>query len=305
MSTNSKIVVIGSSNTDMIVKSDHLPLPGETVVGGKFFTAPGGKGANQAVAAARLGGNVSFVAKVGKDQFGDAAIENYRKEGMDTQYVTRSTGSASGVALILVDGKGENSIAVASGANSDLSKNDIDAAAEQIKNASIVLMQLESPVDTVLYAAKMAAEGGATVVLNPAPASAIPEEMYRYLYAVTPNETESELLTGVKVEDEASALKASEVFIGRGVKKVVITLGSKGAFVNDGGNTYMVPARKVKAVDTTAAGDTYNGAMCVALAEGKSLKEALEFATKASAIAVTRMGAQPSVPTREEVDSLI
>jgi len=305
MSSNSKIVVIGSSNTDMIVKSDHLPLPGETVVGGTFFTAPGGKGANQAVAAARLGGDVSFVAKVGKDQFGDAAIENYRKEGMDTQYVTRSAGSASGVALILVDGKGENSIAVASGANADLSEKDIDDAAEQIKKASIVLMQLESPVDTVLYAAKMAAEGGATVVLNPAPAAPIPEEMYRYLYAVTPNETESEILTGVKVEDEASALKASEVFISRGVKKVVITLGSKGAFVNDGGNSYMVPARKVKAVDTTAAGDTYNGAMCVALAEGKTLKEALEFATKASAIAVTRMGAQPSVPTREEVDSLI
>jgi len=305
MSTDSKIVVIGSSNTDMIVKSDHLPLPGETVVGGKFFTAPGGKGANQAVAAARLGGDVSFVAKVGKDQFGDAAIENYSKEGMDTRYVTRSAGSASGVALILVDGKGENSIAVASGANADLSKDDIDAAAEQIKNASIVLMQLESPVDTVLYAAKMAAERGAMVVLNPAPAAPIPEEMYRYLYAVTPNETESEILTGVKVEDEASALKASEVFISRGVKKVVITLGSKGAFVNDGGNSYMVPARKVKAVDTTAAGDTYNGAMCVALAEGKSLREALEFATKASAIAVTRMGAQPSVPTREEVDSLI
>lgn len=304
MNTKASIVVIGSSNTDMIVKSDHLPLPGETVLGGKFTTAPGGKGANQAVAAARLGGDVTFVAKVGEDQFGDAAIDNYQKDGINTQYVTRSAGSASGVALILVDGKGENSIAVASGANADLSIKDIDDASDKIRSASIVLMQLESPMDTVLYAAKMASQAGAAVILNPAPAATLPEEMYSYLYAVTPNETESEILTGVKVVDEESARKASEVFISRGVKKVVITLGSKGAFVNDGEASYMVPARKVKAVDTTAAGDTYNGAMCVALAEGKTLKEALEFATKASAIAVTRMGAQPSVPTREEVDSL-
>jgi len=304
MKESKSIVVIGSSNTDMIVKSDHLPLPGETVLGGKFTTASGGKGANQAVAAARLGGEVTFVAKVGRDQFGDAAIENYRRDGMDTRYVTRSADSASGVALILVDGKGENSIAVASGANADLSRKDIDDASERIRNASIVLMQLESPMDTVLYAAKMASQAGAAVILNPAPAATLPEEIYSYLYAVTPNETESEILTGVKVVDEESARKASEVFISRGVKKVVITLGSKGAFVNDGESSYMVPARKVKAVDTTAAGDTYNGAMCVAIAEGKTLKEALEFATKASAIAVTRMGAQPSVPTREEVDSL-
>lgn len=304
MNTKASIVVIGSSNTDMIVKSDHLPLPGETVLGGKFTTAPGGKGANQAVAAARLGGDVTFVAKVGEDQFGDAAIDNYQKDGINTQYVTRSAGSASGVALILVDGKGENSIAVASGANADLSIKDIDDASDKIRSASIVLMQLESPMDTVLYAAKMASQAGAAVILNPAPAATLPEEMYSYLYAVTPNETESEILTGVKVVDEESARKASDVFISRGVKKVVITLGSKGAFVNDGEASYMVPARKVKAVDTTAAGDTYNGAMCVALAEGKTLKEALEFATKASAIAVTRMGAQPSVPTREEVDSL-
>jgi len=304
MNQRNSIVVIGSSNTDMIVKSDHLPLPGETVLGGKFTTAPGGKGANQAVAAARLGGDVTFVAKVGADQFGDAAVSNYAKDGMDTTYVTRSAESASGIALILVDEKGENSISVASGANADLSIRDIDDAKAVIQNAAIVLMQLESPMETVLYAAKVAYEGGAKVVLNPAPAAPIPEEMYQYLDAVTPNETESEILTGVKVEDEPSALKASEVFIGRGVKRVVITLGSKGAFVNDAGDSYMVPARKVKAVDTTAAGDTYNGAMCVALAEGKPLKEALEFATKASAIAVTRMGAQPSIPSREEVDSI-
>jgi len=304
MNQRNSIVVIGSSNTDMIVKSDHLPLPGETVLGGKFTTAPGGKGANQAVAAARLGGDVTFVAKVGADQFGDAAVSNYAKDGMDTTYVTRSAESASGIALILVDEKGENSISVASGANADLSIRDIDDAKAVIQNAAIVLMQLESPMETVLYAAKVAYEGGAKVVLNPAPAAPIPEEMYQYLDAVTPNETESEILTGVKVEDEASALKASEVFIGRGVKRVVITLGSKGAFVNDAGDSYMVPARKVKGVDTTAAGDTYNGAMCVALAEGKPLKEALEFATKASAIAVTRMGAQPSIPSREEVDSI-
>lgn len=305
MKEKGAIVVIGSSNTDMIVKAGHLPLPGETVLGGQFFTAQGGKGANQAVAAARLGGQVTFVAKVGEDQFGDAAIENYLKDGINTQYVTKSPDAASGVALILVDGKGENSIAVASGANAELSEKDIDEAGEIIRSAAIVLMQLESPMDTVLYAARMAYESGAKVILNPAPAASIPMELYRYLYAVTPNETESELLTGVKVTDENSALKASEVFIGRGVRRVVITMGSKGAFVNDGDKSYMVSARKVKAVDTTAAGDTYNGAMCVALAEGKTLRESLEFATKASAIAVTRMGAQPSIPTREEVDSTI
>lgn len=305
MKEKGAIVVIGSSNTDMIVKAGHLPLPGETVLGGQFFTAQGGKGANQAVAAARLGGQVTFVAKVGEDQFGDAAIENYLKDGINTQYVTKNPDAASGVALILVDGKGENSIAVASGANAELSEKDIDEAGEIIRSAAIVLMQLESPMDTVLYAARMAYESGAKVILNPAPAASIPMELYRYLYAVTPNETESELLTGVKVTDENSALKASEVFIGRGVRRVVITMGSKGAFVNDGDKSYMVSARKVKAVDTTAAGDTYNGAMCVALAEGKTLRESLEFATKASAIAVTRMGAQPSIPTREEVDSTI
>ena len=305
MKEKGAIVVIGSSNTDMIVKAGHLPLPGETVLGGQFFTAQGGKGANQAVAAARLGGQVTFIAKVGEDQFGDAAIENYLKDGINTQYVTKSPDAASGVALILVDGKGENSIAVASGANAELSEKDIDEAGEIIRSAAIVLMQLESTMDTVLYAARMAYESGAKVILNPAPAASIPMELYRYLYAVTPNETESELLTGVKVTDENSALKASEVFIGRGVRRVVITMGSKGAFVNDGDKSYMVSALKVKAVDTTAAGDTYNGAMCVALAEGKTLRESLEFATKASAIAVTRMGAQPSIPTREEVDSTI
>lgn len=301
MNESRKIVVVGSSNTDMTVQTERVPRPGETVLGGLFYTAQGGKGANQAVAAARLGGEVCFVAKVGGDSFGEESIKAYRKEGIDTSLVGRSERAASGVALIMVDGKGENSIAVASGANAELSVEDIVAAEECIKGAQIVLMQLETPIETIAYAARLAAEAGVKAVLNPAPAATLPKSLYKHLYMITPNETEAELLTGIAVTDIESAAAAADVLAERGVKVVIITLGSKGAFVREASNRYLVPGQKVKAVDTTAAGDTFNGALCVALAEGAELVDAVDFANKAAAIGVTRRGAQPSIPTRVEI----
>ena len=296
------IVVVGSSNTDMTIKTDKVPRPGETVLGGVFFTAQGGKGANQAVAAARLGGEVNFVAKVGCDAFGEASVEAYKREGIDTSKVLRSESTASGVALIMVDGKGENSIAVASGANAELSVADVATAEDRIKEAGIVLMQLETPVETIAYVASTAHAAGVKAVLNPAPAQPLPSSLYKDLYMITPNETEAEILTGVVVNDMESAAVAADVLAERGVEVVIITLGSKGAFVREKNNRYLVPSHKVEAVDTTAAGDTFNGALCVALAEGMQLVDAVAFANKAAAIGVTRMGAQTSIPTRREVD---
>lgn len=304
MNENRNIVVVGSSNTDMTVKTERVPRPGETVLGGMFYTAQGGKGANQAVAAARLGGKVCFVAKVGADSFGKESVEAYRKEGIDTAFVGRSESAASGVALIMVDGKGENSIAVASGANAELSVEDIVAAEERIRGAQIVLMQLETPMETIAYAARVAAEAGVKVVLNPAPAVPLPKSLYKHLYMITPNETEAELLTGIAVTDIESASAAADVLAERGVEVVIITLGSKGAFVREPSNRYLVPGHKVEAVDTTAAGDTFNGALCVALAEGAKLVDAVDFANKAAAIGVTRRGAQPSIPTRKEIEQI-
>ena len=297
-----KVIVIGSSNTDMVVCSEHLPRPGETVLGGDFMMAGGGKGANQAVAVAKMGHPVIFSAALGKDIFGDEAVARYKDYGIDTTYIVRKA-TPSGVALILVDSKAQNSISVALGANNELSLEDVMPALETIEEGDIVLLQLEIPMATVESAIAVAAERGARVILNPAPAAKVSTEALSKLYLITPNQTEAELLTGIEVTDEASAIKASEALCALGVKKVVITLGSDGAMLYEDGNSTIIPAHKVNAVDTTAAGDVYNGAMCAALAEGLSLVEALQFATKASAISVSRAGAQPSIPSREEVDN--
>lgn len=297
-----KVIVIGSSNTDMVVCSEHLPKPGETVLGGDFMMAGGGKGANQAVAVAKMGHPVIFSAALGKDIFGDEAVARYKDYGIDTTYIVRKD-TPSGVALILVDSKAQNSISVALGANNELSLEDVMPALDVIEEGDIVLLQLEIPMATVESAIAVAAERGARVILNPAPAANVSTEALSKLYLITPNQTEAELLTGIEVTDEASAIKASEALCALGVKKVVITLGSDGAMLYEGGNSTIIPAHKVNAVDTTAAGDVYNGAMCAALAEGLSLVEALQFATKASAISVSRAGAQPSIPSREEVDN--
>jgi ribokinase len=290
-----KILVIGSSNTDMTIKSPRLPAPGETILGGTFVMGPGGKGANQAVAASRLGGDVTFICKVGRDMFGENAVKGYQKEGIDTSHTLYSD-QASGTALILVDDSGENCIAVAPGANGDLSPADIDSVADVIKKADYLILQLEIPVESVLRAAKIAHEAGVYVILNPAPACKLPKEIFKYISLITPNQTESALMTGIEVKDEASRTKAIESFHKMGVKDVIVTLGSKGSLVCQGNEQIMVEALKVKAVDATAAGDTFCGAVCVALSEGKTLEEAARFATKASALTVQKMGAQSSIP---------
>jgi ribokinase len=297
-----KIIVIGSSNTDMVVRSEHLPRPGETVLGGGFMMVGGGKGANQAVAVAKMGHPVIFAAAVGKDIFGEEAVDRYKRFGIDTSYISHKE-TPSGVALIMVDASAQNSISVALGANNELSLEDVMPALDTIEEGDIVLLQLEIPMATVESVIAVAAEKGARVILNPAPAAKVSTEALSKLYLITPNQTEAELLTGIEVVDEASAVKAAEALCELGVKKVVITLGSDGAMLYEDGKVVTIPAHKVNAVDTTAAGDVYNGAMCAALAEGMTLVEALQFATKASAISVSRAGAQPSIPSREEVDN--
>ena len=291
-----KVVVIGSSNTDMTIKGDRLPKPGETVLGGEFRMGPGGKGANQAVAAQRLGADVSFICKVGRDIFGDNAIAGYQKEGIDCSRILRSD-KASGTALILVDGNAENCIAVAPGANADLTPEDVDSVADVIRSADYLILQLEIPVESVLRAAKIAHEAGVYVILNPAPACHLPEELFGYISLITPNQTESALLSGVGDNLDAAVEKLMQL----GVKDVVVTLGSKGSLVISEGTRTLVPSLKVKAVDTTAAGDTFCGALCVALSEGCSLVDAAGFATKASALTVQKMGAQDSIPFRSDI----
>lgn len=297
------IVVIGSSNTDMVVKTSHLPIPGETVLGGDFFMNAGGKGANQAVAAARYGNRVVFVAKTGNDLFGEQVRKSMKEDGIVTDYVFIDEEHPSGVALITIDQKAENCIVVAGGANMYLKPKDIDKAKEEILGGDVVLMQLETPIETVEYAAKMAAEAGVKVILNPAPAPAEPlsKELISNLFLITPNRSEASRLTGIEVTDLASAQRAALALYDMGAKNVIVTLGSEGSLVYDGHMMMRVEAIKVEAVDTTAAGDTYNGVLASVIAEGKSLIDAVHEANIAGAISVTRMGAQPAAPTREEI----
>jgi ribokinase len=301
MNTN-RITVIGSSNTDMVVKADKFPQPGETLLGGKFFMNPGGKGANQAVAAARLGGNVTFIGKIGDDIFGKQSIQLLEQENIDCTNVFTDTLNPSGVALITLDAKGENSIVVASGSNATLSVEDIKKAITSIESSNIILMQLETPIETVEFAAQYGASKGIRVILNPAPATKLPSNLLKNLSIITPNETEAEILTGIKVQNTNDALKAAEILRKQGAEQIIITLGSAGAFVYDGKRHVLIPSLKVTPVDTTAAGDVFNGALAVALSEGKDIFEAAEFANKAAAIAVTRLGAQSSIPYRKEIN---
>jgi ribokinase len=302
---SARIVVVGSSNTDMIIKTARLPKPGETVIGGAFSMAAGGKGANQAVAAARAGAAVSFIARVGQDMFGDQALQGFLNDSIDADHVVRDADAPSGVALIFVDERGENSIAVASGANANLTPHDILAARDVITSADVLVMQLETPLDTVRAAAEMAREHGVRVVLNPAPAQPLGDDILRHVSVLTPNETEAELLTGVKVESEQDAESAARELAARGIETVLITLGARGAFVFDPTCRGLVPGFRVEAVDTTAAGDVFNGALAVALAEGTPLADAVAFANAAGALSATRLGAQPSAPTRAEIDDLV
>ena len=299
------ILVVGSSNTDMIIRVPRIPKPGETILGGAFSMASGGKGANQAVAAARAGGRVTFVARIGDDIFGQRALAGFEADGIDTRFVFRTPGSPSGIALINVDDRGENSISVASGANALLSVEDLERANEAFAAADILLLQLESPIETVEAALRKARERGVPVVLNPAPARPLDDALLRLVSVLTPNEHEAGILTGTAVTDELGAREAASRLRARGPKSVAITLGERGAYASSAGSEGLVPAFRVDPVDTTAAGDVFNGALAVALAEGLSVADALRFAQAAAAISVTRPGAQPSAPTRAEIEAFL
>jgi ribokinase len=300
----SKIVVVGSSNTDMIIKLDRIPKPGETRLGGEFATAAGGKGANQAVAAARAGGVVTLVARVGDDMFGQRAVAGLVENGVNVDHV-RYDAAPSGVALILVGEAGENSIGVASGANARLSPADVLKAKIALAEADVLVTQLETPLETVQAAAQMAHAAGTRVILNPAPAQPLPDSLLQMVSIITPNESEAELLTGIRVGDDSTCNRAADILLGKGVQTVMITLGARGAFVATAQCRQLVPGFEVIQVDTTAAGDTFNGALAVALAEGMTLFDAVRFANAAGALAVTRLGAQPSAPNREEIEKLV
>jgi ribokinase len=302
MSKNN-ILIIGSSNTDMVIKTKKIPVPGETIIGGTFLMNPGGKGANQAVAAARLNGKVTFVAKCGIDLFGTRAIELLMQEGIDSRYIVKDHEMPSGVALITVDSVGENSIVVAPGSNGNLRQEDIPDKIFETGKYSILLMQLEIPIRIVEYCAIAASAQGIKVIINPAPAQRLSDDLLRRTWLLTPNETEAEILSGVKIQDISSAEAAASSLQNMGVKNVIITMGAAGAYVKSAGFTGMVSVEAVKAVDTTAAGDVFNGALAVALAEGKELEKAVAFANKVASLSVTRMGAQSSAPYRKEIDN--
>lgn len=300
-----KILVVGSNNTDMVIKAEHLPKAGETILGGTFFMNPGGKGANQAVAASRLGGHVTFISKIGNDIFGRQSIQLFQDEGIDTSYIFSDPDSPSGVALITVDNAAENCIVVASGANASLLPKDLQKAKTEIENADIILMQLEIPVETVEYVTDIASTRNVRVVLNPAPVCALSDKLLKNLYIITPNRIEAGMLTGIKVVDLESAKLAARAIFDKGVKIVVITLGAEGALIFDGIDFILIPAEIVDPVDTTAAGDVFNGALTIGIAEGRSIQDAVRYACKASSIAVTRLGAQASAPYKKEVDAIL
>jgi len=296
-----KILVVGSSNTDMVIKAGHLPRPGETVLGGTFLMNPGGKGANQAVSAARLGGQVTFICKTGNDIFGHQSKQLFEKEYIDTSYVFSDSEHPSGVALITVDASAENCIVVASGANAHLTPADLSTAHEAIEKAGIILMQLEIPLETVRYVADVVRKSGKKLILNPAPAQPLDRELLQSLDLITPNETEAEMISGIKITDTDSLFACARAVYEMGVQSVIITLGAKGAFIYNNVLQELIPSCEVNAVDTTAAGDVFNGALAVALSEGRDLPEAVRFANQAAAISVTRIGAQASAPYRNEL----
>jgi ribokinase len=294
------IVVVGSANTDMVIQVDRIPGPGETVIGREFVIAPGGKGANQAVAAARLGADVTFVARLGADTFGDRALAGYEDEGIDTSYIARDAEAASGVALIFVDDAGENSIAVASGANARLTRQDVERAADTIASADVLLVQLEVPLDAVSRAIDLAHDARVQVILNPAPAREIPPSLLSKVSIVTPNEHEIKVVVG---EHDRERSLAS--ILDAGVKTALVTLGARGVLWATGERRTRVPAFCVQAVDTTAAGDAFNGGLAYALGTGMEMRAAIRYASAVAAIAVTRMGAQPSLPTQDEVQAFL
>jgi ribokinase len=301
----SKLVVVGSSNTDMIIQVPSIPRPGETILGSTFQTAPGGKGANQAVAAARAGCDVALLACVGDDMFGREALAGFSTDGIDCEHVVIDPTAPSGVAQIFVSADGENSIGVASGANACLTPIHVEQSASMIEAANTILLQLETPLETVMRAAEIGAAAGCRVILNPAPARELPVKLYPLLNIISPNETEAELLTGIAVKDENSAVAAATSLHDRGVDTVLITLGASGVFLSTGASSKIVPAYVVDVVDTTAAGDVFNGNLAAALCQGRQLEDALVYAQAAAALSVQCLGAQPSAPTRSAIDTFL
>jgi ribokinase len=300
-----KITVVGSSNNDMIIKAPRLPVPGETVLGGSFTSALGGKGANQAVAAARVGGDVTFIGRIGNDVFGEQALKGLKNDGINISHVVKDPLVSSGVAQIVVDEEGKNLVAVAPGANQNLCEQDIINARKAILASDMILIQLEIPIQTVRFASKLAFENNIRVILNPAPAHPLDDELLGYISVLTPNKLEAESLTGISITDERSVELAGRILLEHGLARVIITLGAKGAMVIDNGGAEHVPTFRIKSVDTTAASDVFNGALAVALAEGKNFYESVRFANAAAALSATRLGAQPSIPRREEVMEML
>ncbi|HGM5491370.1 TPA: ribokinase [Serratia fonticola] len=300
-----KLVVLGSINADHILNIKQFPQPGETVIGQQYKVAFGGKGANQAVAAGRSGADIAFIACVGADDIGERIRQQLASDRIDTQPIEAITDNTTGVALIFVNAEGENVIGIDAGANAAVTPDYLNRYRQKVIDADALLMQLESPLETVIAAAKLAKQHQTQVILNPAPACELPDELLAMIDMITPNETEAQRLTGVAVNNDADADRAAKILHDKGIGCVIITLGSRGVWLSENGKGKLVPGFKVKAVDTIAAGDTFNGALVTALLEGKVMSDAVRFAHAAAAIAVTRPGAQPSVPWREEIDAFL
>ncbi len=300
-----KLVVLGSINADHILNIEQFPYPGETVIGKQYKVAFGGKGANQAVAAGRSGAEIAFIACVGADDIGERVRRQLASDRIDTQPIEAIADSTTGVALIFVNAEGENVIGINAGANAAVTPDYLARYRQKVIDADALLMQLESPLETVIAAARLAKQHQTKVILNPAPARELPDELLGMIDMITPNETEAQRLTGIAVDSDADAARAAQALHDKGIATVIITLGSRGVWLSENGNGKRVPGFKVQAVDTIAAGDTFNGALVTALLEGRIMADAVRFAHAAAAIAVTRPGAQPSVPWREEIDAFL
>lgn len=295
-------IVVGSANMDLVVTTDRFPFPGETVMGNTFAAIPGGKGANQAVCCGKLGGRVNFVGKMGNDRFCEQLRKSMRHDGVMLGHALTDPRHSTGIAVITVDASGQNEIVVIPGSNMSLTPRDIDAHRRVFERGGVLLLQLEIPVRTVRRAATLAKQAGLRVILNPAPARALPDALLRCVDILTPNETEAEMLAGVKVNSLRSAEKAARHLLKRGVGNVLVTLGAKGSLLVNHAAARLYPAKRVRAVDTTAAGDAFNGALAYALSTGLDLEDAIPFANDVASISVTRFGAQSSMPTLAEVD---